>query len=334
MKEIISSSKLTGEDKFEETLRPKKLDDFIGQEKLKENLFVFIESARKREDVLDHILLFGPPGLGKTTLSNIISNEMNAGIVTTSGPVLERPGDLAGILTKLKKGDVLFIDEIHRISRVVEEYLYSAMEDFVIDIMIDSGPSARSVKLNLKPFTLVGATTRSGLLTPPMRSRFGVIKRLDFYTDNELSDILERSARILNIKADRDGLDEIAGRSRGTPRIANRLLRRVRDYAVVRADSTVDKDSAVNAMEMLEIDTLGLDDMGVDLLKTIIEKFEGGPVGVSTLAISVGETAETIEEVYEPYLIMKGLIKRTQRGRVATRLAYEHLGIKPDGALF
>ncbi len=334
MKEIISSSKLTGEDKFEETLRPRKLDDFIGQEKLKENLYVFIESARKREDVLDHILLFGPPGLGKTTLSNIISNEMNVSIVTTSGPVLERPGDLAGILTKLKKGDVLFIDEIHRISRVVEEYLYSAMEDFVIDIMIDSGPSARSVKLNLKPFTLVGATTRSGLLTPPMRSRFGVIKRLDFYTDRELSDILERSARILNINADREGLDEIAGRSRGTPRIANRLLRRVRDYAVVRADSTVNKESAVNAMEMLEIDTLGLDDMGVDLLKTIIEKFEGGPVGVSTLAISVGETAETIEEVYEPYLIMKGLIKRTQRGRVATRLAYEHLGIKPDGALF
>lgn len=334
MKEIISSAMLSGEDKFEETLRPKKLNDFIGQEKLKENLFVFIESARKRNDVLDHILLFGPPGLGKTTLSNIISNEMNAGIVTTSGPVLERPGELAGILTKLKKGDVLFIDEIHRISRVVEEYLYSAMEDFVIDIMIDSGPSARSVKLNLKPFTLVGATTRSGLLTPPMRSRFGVIKRLDFYTDDELTDILERSARILDIKAERSGLEEIACRSRGTPRIANRLLRRVRDYAVVKSDNLVDRDSAVKAMEMLDIDTLGLDDMGVDILRAIIEKFDGGPVGVSTLAISVGETAETIEEVYEPYLIMKGLIKRTQRGRMATRIAYEHLGIKPDGSLF
>ncbi|MDY6787088.1 MAG: Holliday junction branch migration DNA helicase RuvB [candidate division WOR-3 bacterium] len=326
-KEIISSGQLNGEDKFEETLRPSRLDEFIGQSKLKDNLLVFIESARRRDDVLDHVLLFGPPGLGKTTLSHIIANEMEVDIVATSGPVIEKPGDLAGLLTKLKKGDVLFIDEIHRINRVVEEYLYSAVEDFVIDIMIDSGPSARSVKLNLKPFTLIGATTRSGLLTGPMRSRFGVMKRLNFYNENELTSIIERSARILDIETDDEGVREIALRSRGTPRIANRLLKRVRDFAVVKGTGIIDRDITLKSMEMLEVDSLGLDEVSVNILETIIEKYSGGPVGISTIAISIGDTAETIEEVYEPFLILKGLIKRTPRGRVATDLAYKHLGL-------
>ncbi len=330
-KEIISSKKLNNEDKFEETLRPRLLKDFIGQEKLKENLNIFIESAKQRDDVLDHILLFGPPGLGKTTLSHIIANELNVNIVATSGPIIEKPGDLAGLLTKLKKGDVLFIDEIHRINRVVEEYLYSALEDFVIDIMIDSGPSARSVKINLKPFTLIGATTRSGLLTAPMRSRFGVLKRLDFYNDNDIANIIKRSARILKIQYEDEGILEIAKRSRGTPRIANRLLRRVRDYAVVKGRGLITKDIAIKSMDMLEIDELGLDEVSVNILKTIIDKYAGGPVGIGTIAISLGETAETIEEVYEPFLILKGFIKRTQRGRVVTDLAYEHLGYKKPG---
>ncbi|MGE3062085.1 MAG: Holliday junction branch migration DNA helicase RuvB [bacterium] len=333
-KEIITSSKLMEDAEIEESLRPKKLSNFVGQSRLKENLEIAIESAKRRDDILDHILFFGPPGLGKTTLSYIVANEMNVKIYSTSGPVLERPGDLAGVLTKLEKGDILFIDEIHRINRVVEEYLYPAMEDFAIDILIDSGPSARSVKLKLKPFTLIGATTRSGLLTAPMRSRFGMSTRLDFYNDSDIAEILKRSAKILKIESDEDGFFEIAKRSRGTPRIANRLLKRVRDYAVVKSDGTINKEKAEKAMETLDVDSLGLDDMSVLILKTVIEKYDGGPVGVSTLAISIGETSETIEEVYEPFLIMKGLMKRTQRGRVATKLAYDHLGIKREGQLF
>lgn len=329
--EIISSGKLQGEDTFEETLRPQRLNEFIGQNTMKENLHIFIESARRRDDVLDHVLLFGPPGLGKTTLAHIIANEMKVDIIATSGPVLERPGDLAGLLTKLKKGDVFFIDEIHRINRVVEEYLYSAIEDFIIDIMIDSGPSARSVKLNLKPFTLIGATTRSGLLTGPMRSRFGIMKRLDFYNDADIGEILKRSANILNIEYEDSGVKEIACRSRGTPRIANRLLKRVRDYAVVKGTGVVDKDIALSSMDALGVDSLGLDDVSVSILKAIIEKYNGGPVGISTIAVSIGETGETIEEVYEPFLILKGMIKRTPRGRVVTDLAYEHLGMKKRG---
>ncbi|MDD3803764.1 MAG: Holliday junction branch migration DNA helicase RuvB [bacterium] len=333
-KEIITSSKLKEDAEIEESLRPKLLKNFVGQKKLKDNLEIAIESAKKRSDILDHILFFGPPGLGKTTLSYIVANEMKVKIYSTSGPVLERPGDLAGVLTKLEKGDILFIDEIHRINRVVEEYLYPAMEDFAIDILIDQGPSARSVKLKLKPFTLIGATTRSGLLTSPMRSRFGMSTRLDFYDDSDIAEILKRSAKILSIESDEEGFIEIAKRSRGTPRIANRLLKRVRDYAVVRSNGKIDKETAEKAMETLDVDSLGLDDMSVAILKTVIEKYDGGPVGVSTLAISVGETSETIEEVYEPFLIMKGLMKRTQRGRVATKLAYDHLKIKREGRLF
>ncbi|MEO0234912.1 MAG: Holliday junction branch migration DNA helicase RuvB [candidate division WOR-3 bacterium] len=333
-KEIISSDRLNEDNEIEESLRPKILDSFIGQEKLKENLKISIESAKIRNDVLDHILFFGPPGLGKTTLSYIIANELGVKIYSTSGPILERPGDLAGILTKLEKGDVLFIDEIHRVNRVVEEYLYPAMEDFVLDIMLDSGPSARSIKIKIKPFTLIGATTRSGLLTSPLRSRFGMSHRLDFYTDDDLKNILKRSAKILGINSNDEGLSEIAKRSRGTPRIANRLLKRVRDFAIVKSKGIIDKETVISAMKMFDVDELGLDELSVTILKTIIEKYSGGPVGISTLAISVGETAETLEEVYEPFLIMKGLLKRTQRGRVATKLAFEHLGFKYEGGLF
>lgn len=333
-KEIISSTRLNEDTEIEESLRPKSIDSFIGQTKLKENLKIAIESAKIRKDILDHILLFGPPGLGKTTLSYIISNELGVKIYSTSGPVLEKPGDLAGILTKLEEGDVLFIDEIHRINRIVEEYLYPAMEDFVIDIMLDSGPSARSIKIKIKPFTLVGATTRSGLLTSPLRSRFGMTYRLDFYNDEDLKNILKRSSKILGIESVDEGLEEIAKRSRGTPRIANRLLKRVRDFALVKGKGIVDKDTVLKAMNMMDVDSLGLDDLSVSILKTIIEKYDGGPVGISTLSISIGESSETIEEVYEPFLIMKGLIKRTPRGRVATRIAFEHLGYEFKGGLF
>jgi Holliday junction DNA helicase RuvB len=324
-------SSLGGDDdiSFEVTLRPRVLDEYIGQEKIKENLKVFIQATKERSEALDHVLFYGPPGLGKTTLANIIASELGVNIKGTSGPVIERAGDLAGILTNLKEHDVLFIDEIHRLNHVVEEILYPAMEDFKLDIMIGQGPSARSIKLDLPKFTLVGATTRAGLLTSPLRDRFGVIHHLDYYKEQELQTIVERSAKILNILIDSSGSLEIARRSRGTPRIANRLLRRVRDYAQVRADGNITKKVADEALKMLEVDELGFDKMDRKLLLTIIEKFNGGPVGVETLSAAVSEEKDTIEDVYEPFLIQGGYIHRTPRGRVATKIAYEHFGIKP-----
>ncbi len=310
---------------MEITLRPRKFEEFIGQRKVVENLKVFVQAAIKRGEALDHVLFYGPPGLGKTTLAYILSHEMGVNIKTTSGPIIERPADLAGIITNLNEGDILFIDEIHRLPRTVEEYLYSAMEDFRIDIVIDKGPSAQSIKLNLPPFTLIGATTRAGMITSPLLARFGISMRLDYYNFDEIKEIVERSARILGVKITSDGADEIAKRSRGTPRIANRLLRRVRDFAEVKGDGTINQKIAKYALDMLEVDEEGLDDMDKRILKTIIDKFNGGPVGIKTLSISVGEDAETIEEVYEPYLIRKGFIKRTPRGRIATAKAYEHM---------
>ncbi len=307
------------------TLRPRKFDEFIGQRKVVENLKVFVQAAIKRGEALDHVLFYGPPGLGKTTLAYILSHELGVNIKTTSGPIIERPADLAGIITNLNEGDILFIDEIHRLPRTVEEYLYSAMEDFRIDIVIDKGPSAQSIKLNLPPFTLIGATTRAGMITSPLLARFGISMRLDYYNFEEIKKIVERSAMILGVKITSDGANEIAKRSRGTPRIANRLLRRVRDFAEVKGDGTINREIAKYALDMLEVDEEGLDDMDKRILKTIIDKFNGGPVGVKTLSISVGEDAETIEEVYEPYLIRKGFIKRTPRGRIATAKAYEHM---------
>ncbi len=310
---------------IDSTLRPRKFDEFIGQKKLIENLKIFVKAALKREEALDHVLFYGPPGLGKTTLAYILSHEMGVNIRTTSGPIIERPADLAGIITNLNEGDILFIDEIHRLPRNVEEYLYSAMEDFRIDIVIDKGPSAQSIKLSLPPFTLVGATTRAGMLTSPLLARFGISMRLDYYSYEEIKSIVERSARILGVEITADGASEIARRSRGTPRIANRLLRRVRDFAQVKGDGVINKEIAKYALDMLEVDEAGLDDMDKRILKTIIEKFNGGPVGIKTLSISVGEDIETIEEVYEPYLIRQGFIKRTPRGRIATPKAYEHM---------
>lgn len=312
---------------IEATLRPQKLADFVGQQKVKDNLAVFIEATRQRMEALDHVLLCGPPGLGKTTLAMILSKELNVDIKTTSGPVLERAGDLAGLLTNLKDKDVLFIDEIHRLNNVVEEYLYSAMEDFNISILIDKGPSARSIQLKLAPFTLVGATTRAGLLTSPMRARFGVVLRLDYYEPQDLFLIVKRSARILNIEIDDDGALELARRSRGTPRIANRLLRRTRDFAQVIANNKISRDVANMALDRLDVDELGLDEMDKRILLTIIEKYQGGPVGVNTIAVAVGEESDTIEEVYEPFLIQQGFLKRTPRGRTVTTLAYEHFKI-------
>ena len=310
---------------IETTLRPRKFEEFIGQRKLIENLKIFVKAALKREEALDHVLFYGPPGLGKTTLAYILSHEMGVNIKTTSGPIIERPADLAGIITNLNKGDILFIDEIHRLPRNVEEYLYSAMEDFRIDIVIDKGPSAQSIKLSLPPFTLVGATTRAGMLTSPLLARFGITMRLDYYSYEEIKNIVERSARILGVEITSEGASEIARRSRGTPRIANRLLRRVRDFAQVKGDGTINVEIAKYALDMLEVDEAGLDDMDKRILKTIIEKFNGGPVGIKTLSISVGEDIETIEEIYEPYLIRQGFIKRTPRGRIATPKAYEHM---------
>ncbi len=310
-------------------LRPLCFDDFAGQTKIVENLRIFVQAARMRGEALDHVLLFGPPGLGKTTLSNIIANELGVGFKVTSGPVLDKPGDLAGLLTSLEDNDVLFIDEIHRLSPIVEEYLYSAMEDYRIDIMIDKGPSARTIQIDLNKFTLIGATTRSGLLTSPLRARFGINCHLEYYDSHVLAGIVERSARLLGIHIDSKAAAEISRRSRGTPRIANALLRRVRDFAQVKGNGAIDLDIARYALEALNIDTFGLDQIDNKLLSTIIDKFKGGPVGLNTIATAMGEDAGTIEDVYEPYLIKEGFIKRTPRGREATELAYKHLGKMP-----
>ena len=307
-------------------LRPLRFDDFAGQSKIVSNLRIFVEAARMRGESLDHVLLFGPPGLGKTTLSNIIANELGVGFKVTSGPVLDKPGDLAGLLTSLEDNDVLFIDEIHRLSPIVEEYLYSAMEDYRIDIMIDKGPSARTIQIDLNKFTLIGATTRSGLLTSPLRARFGINCHLEYYDAHVLAGIVERSARLLGIHIDSKAAAEISRRSRGTPRIANALLRRVRDFAQVKGNGAIDLEIARYALEALNIDTFGLDEIDNKLLSTIIDKFKGGPVGLNTIATAMGEDAGTIEDVYEPYLIKEGFIKRTPRGREATELAYKHLG--------
>lgn len=317
------------EREFENALRPLRFEDFSGQSKVVDNLKVFVQAAKLRGEPLDHTLLHGPPGLGKTTLSNIIANELGVGFKVTSGPVLDKPGDLAGILTSLEKNDVLFIDEIHRLSPVVEEYLYSAMEDFRIDIMIDKGPSARSIQIDLNPFTLVGATTRSGLLTAPLRARFGINLHLEYYDESILTHIVRRSAKILDIPIDTEAAKEIASRSRGTPRIANALLRRVRDFAQVKGSGRIDMEIAEYALEALNIDKYGLDEVDNKILLTIIDKFRGGPVGISTIATAVGEDAGTVEEVYEPFLIKEGFIKRTPRGREVTALAYKHLGRTP-----
>jgi len=319
------------ERELDNVLRPLRFDDFSGQRSVVENLSVFVEAAKYRGEPLDHTLLHGPPGLGKTTLSNIIANELGVGFKITSGPILDKPGDLAGILTSLEPNDVLFIDEIHRLSPVVEEYLYSAMEDYRIDIMIDKGPSARSIQIGLNPFTLVGATTRSGLLTAPLRARFGINLHLEYYEPDVLAKIIRRSAGILKVPIDADAALEISRRSRGTPRIANALLRRVRDFAQVKGSGRIDISIAQLALKALNIDQYGLDEIDHKILLTIIDKFRGGPVGISTIATAIGEDAGTVEEVYEPYLIMEGFIKRTQRGRVATHLAYEHLGRNPYG---
>ena len=318
-----------GEKDFENALRPLKFNDFSGQTSVVDNLEVFVEAAKYRGEPLDHTLLHGPPGLGKTTLSNIIANELGVGFKITSGPVLDKPGDLAGLLTSLEPRDVLFIDEIHRLSPVVEEYLYSAMEDYRIDIMIDKGPSARSIQIDLNPFTLVGATTRSGLLTAPLRARFGINLHLEYYDPQTLQRIIRRSAGILGVPIDDDAAAEISRRSRGTPRIANALLRRVRDFAQVKGTGRIDRPIADVALKALNIDQFGLDEIDNKILVTIIDKFRGGPVGLSTIATAIGEDTGTVEEVYEPFLIMEGFIKRTPRGRVATRLAYDHLGRNP-----
>jgi Holliday junction DNA helicase RuvB len=319
---------------IETRLRPQAFTDFDGQKKIVENLKVFVKAAKLRDEALDHVLLHGPPGLGKTTLAYIISNEMEVGIKVTSGPVLDKPGDLAGLLTGLEEGDVLFIDEIHRLSPIVEEYLYSAMEDYCIDIMIDKGPAARSIQLSLQPFTLIGATTRSGLLTGPLRARFGINALLEYYDSDVLTGIVKRSAAILNVEIAADAANEIASRSRGTPRIANALLRRIRDFAQVKGSGTIDMEITRYGLDALNIDQSGLDEMDNKILTTIIDKFQGGPVGLNTIATAVGEEPGTIEEVYEPFLIKEGYIKRTPRGREVTRIAYEHLGKYRDSQNF
>jgi Holliday junction DNA helicase RuvB len=335
MEEIkLTETKAMSEDMDETSLRPRRLDEYIGQKKVTENMKVFIEAAKRRREPLDHVLLYGPPGLGKTTLAYIIAAELGVSIRVTSGPAIERPGDLAAILTNLGNYDVLFIDEIHRLNRTVEEILYPAMEDYALDIIIGKGPSARSIRLDLPKFTLVGATTRAGLLTSPLRDRFGVINRLDLYDNEELTLIVKRSAAILGIEIDEKGAVEIAKRSRGTPRIANRLLKRVRDFAQIRADGVIDAGTASMALTALEVDNIGLDSTDRNMLVSIIEKFGGGPVGLETLAACIGEEPDTIEDVYEPYLLQLGFIKKTPRGRMTTKLAYDHLGIRMKGSFY
>lgn len=325
-KRIITTEKLEEDIKIENHLRPQLLDDYVGQEKAKETLKIYIEAAKSRGESLDHVLFYGPPGLGKTTLAGIIANEMGVNIKITSGPAIEKPGEMAAILNNLQEGDVLFLDEIHRLNRQVEEVLYPAMEDFAIDIMIGKGATARSIRLDLPPFTLVGATTRVGMLTAPLRDRFGVVNRLEFYTEKELQKIIMRSAGVLDVKIDERGALELARRSRGTPRLANRLLKRVRDFAQVRYNGEITEEVANYALDLLDVDKLGLEHMDRNILLTMIEKFGGGPVGLDTLAASLGEDAGTIEDVYEPYFLMNGLIQRTPRGRIVTELAYKHLG--------
>jgi len=329
LERIADASVMNDEKEFDRALRPKKLNDFVGQDNLKEILDIAIQAAKLRGEPLDHVLLFGPPGLGKTTLANIIANELDISLKLSSGPVLEKPSDLAGILTNMQRNEVLFIDEIHRLNHVVEEYMYSALEDFQMEIIIDSGPSARSVKIDLDPFTLIGATTRAGLLTEPLRARFGLVLRLNYYNQKDLEFIIKRSAYLLEVKIDEEGASEIARRSRGTPRVANRLLRRVRDYAQIRGDGTITVDTARKALEMLNVDHEGLDEMDKKLLLTIIENYKGGPAGLKTIAVAIGEDPGTVEEIYEPYLIQQGFIERTSQGRKVTHKAYKHLGIKP-----
>ncbi len=326
--EYTDPHKLSEDVEVEQSVRPSAFSEFVGQTKVVENLKLYISAAKERGEALDHVLLFGPPGLGKTTLAHIVSRELNVNIHTTSGPVIERAGDLAGMLTNLSRGDVFFIDEIHRLNNVVEEYLYSAMEDYTIAIVIDKGPSARNIQLNLEPFTLIGATTRLGHLTSPMRDRFGVVLRLDYYTSDDLFNIINRSARILNINIEPAGATEIARRARGTPRIANRILRRARDYAQIKGKGKINKSVAEQSLQLLDIDERGLDSMDRTILTTIVEKFAGGPVGLNSLAVAVGEDPETIEDVYEPFLIQNGLLQRTARGRLATRETFKYFGLK------